>query len=105
VHRSPLALAGLAILLSAAGLACGGGAKGGDPATDFPPYPPGPLACAGTAAAFADHLLVGYSGDLDTVGTTGFDLRYLYLAGVLAPDAACLDPPPPPVPPPQLSLF
>jgi len=92
VHRSPLALAGLAILLSAAGLACGGGAKGGDPATDFPPYPPGPLACAGTAAAFADHLLVGYSGDLDTVGTTGFDLRYLYLAGVLAPDAACLDP-------------
>jgi hypothetical protein len=76
----------LAALLA---LGCGGGAGKGNPATDFPPYAP-PLACAGKAAPFASHLLVGYAGDLASVGATGFDLRYQYLAGVLAPDPGCL---------------
>ncbi|MEI6226353.1 MAG: hypothetical protein WCS72_16535 [Deltaproteobacteria bacterium] len=38
------------------------------------------------------HLAVGYSGALPASGTGGFDLRYQYLAGVLAPDPACLTP-------------
>jgi hypothetical protein len=63
-----------------------------DPATGFAPYPPGPLPCAGKAAPFATALQLGYSGDLATVGTTGFALRYQYLAGELAPDPGCLSP-------------
>ena len=54
--------------------------------------PPAALRCQGTAPALPDHLAVGYAGDLAVVGSQGFDLRYQYLAGVLAPDAACLDP-------------
>jgi hypothetical protein len=72
---------------------CGGtSASPGNPATDFPAYPPGGLACAGSTAAFANGLLIGYAGDLATVGTDGFALRYQYLAGVLAPDPDCLSP-------------
>jgi len=81
---------GFAVCLTWLLAACGG--RRGPSATDFPAYPPGPLPCAGHAAPFAASLQVGYAGDLATVGAEGFGLRYQYLAGVLAPDAACLDP-------------
>lgn len=70
-------------LLAASLAACGGGAA--------PPVPPTPLRCAGTAPALPDRLQVGYAGDLGAVGSGGFHLRYQYLAGVLAPEPACLD--------------
>jgi hypothetical protein len=54
--------------------------------------PPAALACQGSAPALPNRLAVGYAGDLSVVGHQGFDLRYQYLAGVLAPDAACLTP-------------
>jgi hypothetical protein len=83
----------LAAALILPGSGCGGASKApADPATGFPPYPPGPLACAGKATPFASTLQVGYAGDLARVGTTGFALRYQYLAGVLAPDPGCLSP-------------
>ena len=65
--------------------ACGGS---GNPS----PPPPPPLACTGSAPALPGRLTVGYAGDVAVVGSTGFDLRYQYLAGVLAPDPACLAP-------------
>ena len=65
--------------------ACGGSGKPSPP-------PPPPLACTGTAPALPGRLAVGYAGDVAVVGSTGFDLRYQYLAGVLAPDPACLAP-------------
>ncbi len=75
---APLGLAS-ALLLAA----CGGGAPA--------PVAPTPLRCAGTAPALPARLQVGYAGDVAAVGATGFQLRYQYLAGVLAPDPACLD--------------
>lgn len=59
-------------LLAATLLAgCGG-------ASSRPPAPASPLA-------------VGYAGDVAVVGSAGLHVRYQYLAGVLAPDPACLD--------------
>jgi hypothetical protein len=55
--------------------------------------PPEPLQCQGAASSLADHLLVGYAGDLSVARGGGFDLRYQYLAGGLfdggAPCASC----------------
>jgi hypothetical protein len=48
------------------------------------------LACTGTAAAGFDALQVGFGGSDATAAKPGFDLRYQYLAGVLAPDPDCL---------------
>jgi hypothetical protein len=80
-------------LLSAAALAggCGGGAGPGPTGTTGPSGP-ATLLCAGTAPSLPAHLAVGYSGALPLSGSGGFDLRYQYLAGVLAPDPACLAP-------------
>jgi hypothetical protein len=89
-RRSPRA-ALLWLLLAA----CGAGASD-PPSNPDPPSgggtPPAALRCEGTAPALPAHLAVGYAGDLAVVGHQGFDLRYQYLAGVLAPDPACLDP-------------
>jgi hypothetical protein len=71
--------------LAALLLSCGGGsASSGGPVA--------PLRCTGTATPLPNRLVVGYAGDLAVVGAAGFDLRYQYLAGPLAPDPACLDP-------------
>ena len=63
--------------------ACGGGLS--------PPLPPPPpLACAGHAVpGLADHLLVGLSISVDEAvpASGGFDLRYTYIAGGIAPGA------------------
>jgi len=57
------------------------------------PFYGGALACAGHAApGLADSLLVGFSGTDDTAARPGFDLRYLYVSGALAPQAGCYDP-------------
>jgi len=80
-----LALHGLA--LAACGTAASGAPGDGGPGT-----PPAALRCQGSAPGLPDRLAVGYAGDLAVVGAQGFDLRYQYLAGVLAPDPACLDP-------------
>lgn len=61
---------------------CGGGGGGA----------PDPLRCTGAAPPLPARLAVGYAGDPAAVGSLGFDLRYQYVAGVLAPDPACLDP-------------
>jgi len=69
--RAPAAQAWL--LVAAVSLAaCGGGSSSGVPS------PP-------------SRLVVGYAGDVAAVGHAGFQVRYQYLAGVLAPDPACLD--------------
>jgi hypothetical protein len=77
-------------LLSVATLmgGCGGGENTG------PTGPTGPTAlrCAGTAPSLPAHLAVGYAGALPASGSGGFDLRYQYLAGILAPNPACLTP-------------
>src|SRR5512143_1123093 len=93
--RIALALLPLSVLPLLAG--CGGGSgapasPGAGSATDFPPYSPTPLACAGgrAVAPFDGDLVIGYSGDLAQVGAKGFGLRYQYLAGPLATDPACL---------------
>ncbi len=74
----------LAVAFLAALCACGGSL--------VPSPPPPPLRCAGTAPPLPARLAVGYAGDVAAVGSAGFDLRYQYLAGVLAPDPACLAP-------------
>jgi hypothetical protein len=92
-RRDALACA-LGLALTLGPLACGGGGghPGPDPTTDFTPYPTGGLACAGKAkAGIADHLLVGYAGDLPATSYADLDIHYQYIAGVLAPDPACLD--------------
>jgi len=71
----------LPLLALGAALAAGGGGP-----------PPPPLRCAGTAPPLPGHHVVGYAGDLPASGDGGFDLRYQYLAGPLAPDPACLAP-------------
>jgi len=76
----------LAALLLTFLAACGGGPSSG------PPAPAAPLRCAGTAPPLPGRLAIGYAGNLAEVGAAGFDLRYQYLAGPLAPLAACLDP-------------
>ena len=93
----------LALALALAG--CGGAATAGDPLPGGPTGPTGPsgptgstgptgpaasLRCAGTAPALPDRLAVGYSGSLATAAGGGFDVRYMYLAGELAPGADCL---------------
>lgn len=77
-------------LLSVATLLGGCGAGGGGAPTG--PAIPTALLCAGTAPTLPSHLAVGYSGALPASGSGGFDLRYQYLAGVLAPDPGCLAP-------------
>lgn len=71
----------IVLALSALLGACGGGGA-----------PAAPLRCSGSAPALPSRLAVGYSGAVGVVGSLGFDLRYQYLAGVLAPDPACLAP-------------
>jgi hypothetical protein len=73
---------------------CGGGGTPGSGGSTGPTGStgPAPLRCAGTAPSLPTHLAVGYAGTLPASGSGGFDLRYQYLAGVLAPDSACLDP-------------
>jgi hypothetical protein len=55
---------------------------------------PTPLACAGKAAPgiAPTRLLVGLAGEDASAAKPGFDLRYQYLAGPLAPRADCYDP-------------
>ena len=86
-------LGNLLPLLSAAALLGGCGSGASTSPTD-PTGPTGPTAlrCAGTAPSLPAHLAVGYAGALPASGSGGFDLRYQYLAGVLAPDPACLAP-------------
>ncbi len=91
--RRPLrALApALALALPLSMAACGGGTTAEGPTG--PTGPTGPAAtlrCAGTAPALPNRLVVGYAGDVGTAAGGGFDVRYMYLAGVLAPDPACL---------------
>ena len=86
-------LGSLLPLLSTAALlgGCGvGGASG--PTGSTGPTGPAALRCAGSAPSLPAHLAVGYAGALPASGSGGFDLRYQYLAGVLAPDPACLAP-------------
>lgn len=82
-RRAP-ALA-LAHLLALA--ACSGGSAA-------PPPPPGPRACAGKAVPglAPSHFLIGLSGADASAARPGFDLRYQYLAGPVAPAADCYDP-------------
>jgi hypothetical protein len=75
LHQSTL------LVLSGVLAACGGSQA-----------PAAPLRCTGTAPALPGRLAVGYAGDVQVAGSGGFDLRYQYLAGVLAPDPACLAP-------------
>ncbi len=84
----------LAIVFVLAVAACGGGASTGSTGPTGPTGPGGATAlrCAGTAPALPPHLAVGYAGALPASGSGGFDLRYQYIAGVLAPDPACLAP-------------
>lgn len=80
IAPQPVPAAALVALAAAALVGCGGGAAA----------PPAPLRCAGTAPALPARLAVGYAGTLAVAAGGGFDLRYQYLAGVLAPDPACL---------------
>ncbi len=91
-HSRPLRRARLALALGSTLLAaaCGGGsfsaASGASRPALPPPPPPG---CAGKAAPFASRLLVGLTASDATASKPGFDLRYVYVAGVTAPDPAC----------------
>jgi len=87
--RRVRARAAPALLLGLAAVACSGSTSPGETLPPVPSYPPPPLACAGSASPFADHLLVGFSGSDATAERPGFHLRYQYLAGPLAPDADC----------------
>lgn len=79
--------AGAALALAAA-FGCSSPSPSELPLPPVPSYSP-PLACGGTQPPFADHLLIGFSGTDATAAKPGFDLRYLYLAGPVAPSADC----------------
>lgn len=71
-------------------LACGsGGLAPTPPRPALPSYDP-VLACSGSAGAGFARLQVGFAGSDATAAKPGFDLRYQYVAGVLAPSPDCL---------------
>ena len=90
--RVPVALVALAALA-----ACGSGAhlvqsQVPPPRPSVPTYDPS-LGCCGAAAAGFTRLQVGFSGSDATATLPGFDLRYEYIAGPVAPpgvDPDCL---------------
>jgi hypothetical protein len=84
VHRPTAAVLALAL---AAG--CSGGPKVSTPPLPAPHYDP-VLACSGAAGAGFTSLQIGFTGSDVTAAKPGFDLRYQYIAGVLAPDPDCL---------------
>jgi hypothetical protein len=87
----PAALLALALALALAP-GCGGGPKVSAPLPAPLPAPTydAALACSGHAAAGFTHLQIGFAGSDATAARPGFDLRYQYIAGVLAPDPDCL---------------
>jgi hypothetical protein len=82
--------AALALALAAAG--CGGAPKVSTPLPPAlaPPQYDAQLACSGVAGAGFTQLQIGFAGSDATAARPGFDLRYQYIAGVLAPDPSCL---------------
>jgi hypothetical protein len=48
------------------------------------------LACTGAVGAGFSTLQIGFAGSDSTAAKPGFDLRYTYIAGPLAPDPGCL---------------
>jgi hypothetical protein len=80
-----LALALLAACSSGSGDLLGDLRRG----PEVPSYEPA-LACSGLAAAGLSRLQVGFAGSDATAALPGFDLRYQYVSGPLAPDPDCL---------------
>jgi hypothetical protein len=83
-----------AALVLVVAAACSGGPRVSAPLP--PPLPPpsydAALACTGSAGAGFTRLQIGFAGSDATAARPGFDLRYQYVAGVLAPDPGCLSP-------------
>ena len=90
-HRPVTRVAALALTLALA--ACGATSlkvpQAGSRAPAVPTYDP-LLACSGQAGLGLSILQVGFAGDDATAGEPGFDLRYQYIAGPIAPDPDCL---------------
>jgi hypothetical protein len=92
MHRLSLALLGVAATLCAA---CARSPSFAGPDQLAPPgiepvVPGAASSCAPDSAPLATTLLVGFAGSDATAAKPGFQLRYQYLAGALAPDGACL---------------